>query len=539
MRSPSATGRATLLCLLCLPALASRCDDKTPDSDDLTDTAAEAFWDTTEVLGVPNIDDDDENDVEDWDDGANGDDDDLATLDIPATVFDEVGGSMDLTLTGEGIRVWLDGAVLLDAEQPTATLGGAEACSLRVEFQDFLVSGSLGFEGGDRSHEVALLSSPLVLNHHLQAATHLFVISVSGPGYNNASMVADLQDILGSERVTVAPGTQFGEDVWVQDEIEFARARAPGLSLEVVIDSIRSQGGRYLDHFAEDYLQEPGVAIRTWGAGMANSLDSFGNLETAPPTTAGGVDYPLGRIYAGGSFDLHPNAVFWDFLGAQGVQAPFRPDSTWLCVGHVDEFTAFLPDPSAPRGFRLAVVDVGVAYDLLDALDPGLAIPKYTAVHGYSTVGELVSDDTLRAWNEDIQRDDIEPAIEVYMDAMGLDEGDLIRVPGIFEENAWCRNYALALIPGMVNLAVFTEADAPAKLLIADPFLRSSTMTQEEDPFLAAWDALMPQDSERYYLDDWSVYHEGWGEVHCGTNIRREPGADWWDSARHLLGGEE
>jgi protein-arginine deiminase len=537
-RPPSAH-RAALLGLLCLPALASRCDDATPDSEAPRDTGLDSFWDTTEVLGIPNLDDDDENAVADWEDTAHGDDDDLATLTVPAAVLADAGGSLALTLTGTGIRVWLDGAVLLDAEHPTATLAGEEARLLRIEFEDFLLSGTLGISGGDRSLDVALLSSPLVLNHHLQAGTMLYVIALSAMGYSNAAMVADLQEILGEERVLAAPGNDFGQDVWIQDEIEFAHARAPGLSMEVVIDSIRSQGGRYLDHFAEDYLVQPGVAVRTWGSGAPNSLDSFGNLEIAPPGASGGVDYPLGRIYQGGSMDLHPSAVLWDFLNAQAVQAPYRPDSTWLCVGHVDEFTSFVPDPSAPRGFRLLVVDAALAWALLDSLDPAMAIPKYTSAHHYSTIGELVSDDALRAWNEDIQRDHIEPELELYMESMGLDEGDVVRVPGLWEENSWCRNYALALIPGMVNLAVFTEADAPAKLLIPDPFLRDSDMTQEEDAFLAYWDTLMPQDDERYYLDDWSVYHEGWGEIHCGTNIRREPGADWWESARQLLGGEE
>ena len=540
MPRPPSLRRAALLGLLCLPALAGRCDEKPTDSDTLdTGPDADTFWDTTEVLGIPNIDDDDVNGVDDWEDAADGADDDLATLVVPAVAFEEVGGSFALTLTGEGIRVWLDGAVLLDAEHPTATLTGAEARSLRVEFQDFMLTGALGFQGGDRSLEVALRASPLVLNHHLQPGNLLYVIAISAMGYSNVDMVEGLQEILGEERVLAAPGSEFGQDVWIQDEIEFARASAPGLSMEVVIDSIRSVGGRYLDHFAEDYLVAPGVAVRTWGSGTANSLDSFGNLEIAPPATAGGVDYPLGRIYQGGSFDLHPTPALWDFLNAQEVQAPFRPDSTWLCVGHVDEFTAFVPDPSSPKGFRLLVVDQALAYALLDSLDPAMAIPKYTSAHHYSTIGELVSDDALRAWNEDIQRDHIEPQLELYMESMGLDESDVVRVPGLWEENSWCRNYALALIPGMVNLAVFTEADGPAKLLIPDPFLRDSDMTQAEDAFLAYWDSLMPQGDDRYYLDDWSVYHEGWGEIHCGTNIRRDPGADWWVSARHLLGGEE
>jgi protein-arginine deiminase len=33
-------------------------------------------------------------------------------------------------------------------------------------------------------------------------------------------------------------------------------------------------------------------------------------------------------------------------------------------------------------------------------------------------------------------------------------------------------------------------------------------------------------------IDDWTGYHSGWGEVHCGTNVKRtppSPSTDWWE----------
>jgi len=54
---------------------------------------------------------------------------------------------------------------------------------------------------------------------------------------------------------------------------------------------------------------------------------------------------------------------------------------------------------------------------------------------------------------------------------------------------------------------------------------------------IAAWDALMPEGLETWYLDDWYVYHEGVGEIHCGTNTRRTPIDDWWSTSTHLFGG--
>lgn len=32
------------------------------------------------------------------------------------------------------------------------------------------------------------------------------------------------------------------------------------------------------------------------------------------------------------------------------------------------------------------------------------------------------------------------------------------------------------------------------------------------------------------FIDDWSTYHLAYGEVHCGTNVKRTPPAvNWWD----------
>ncbi len=527
--------RAALLCALALPLTAANCGGK-DDTAPLGETGGtgltpDDFWEIEAVYGIANIDDDDENGTSDWDDGGSATDNDLAILHVPANV-----GDLSLSLDGAGIRVWYDGAVLLDEATTTANLSGSEAKQLGVEFAEPMSEGSLGVEGSG-SNTIALLGGPITLNHHLQVANHLWVMSMSMAGYSNAEMVADLQEILG-DRVTVVPANNYGGDVWVQDELEFAYRRMEGHEGQLIVDSIRSQMNRYLDAFPENELQEPDVAVGTWGAGTPNSLDSFGNLETAPPVTVDGVDYPLGRIYYGGDDALHPAVGLTSFLQSQRVQAPIRPDSSWLCVGHVDEFFTFVPDASSAKGFKLIVTDVDVTWALLDSLDPGTSIPQYQSAHGYGTIGELVGDSALRAMNEDIQRDEIEPQIEYLKTELGLEDSDIIRVPGIWEENSWCRNYALALIPGLVNLAVFTEAEGDHKLLIADPFLRGSGEEQAADPYIALWDSLMPAGNATFYLDNWDVYHEGWGEVHCGTNIRRDMGADWWTEASHLLGGE-
>jgi len=524
-----------LLCALALPLMAANCgkQDDTSGETGHTGISPSDFWEIESFYGAPNIDDDDENGTVDWDDAVATVDNDWAELVIPAGV-----GDLNLGLTGESVRVWFDGALLLDATTTSASLTGADAKTLSIEFGEPVAQGELSFDGGGDSNTIALMAAPLTLNHHFQVGTHLWILSVNSMGYSNASMVTDLETILGSDRVTAVAGTGYGNDVWVQDEFEFGYRRIADNDGEIIVDSIRSQQGRYLDPFPEEQLQRPDVAVGTWGSSTPNSLDSFGNLETSPPVTVDGVEYPLGRIYYGGDDGLHPSVGLTSFLQSQQVQAPVRPDSSWLCVGHVDEFFTFVPDSSSPKGFTLLVTDVDLAWDLLDSMDPSTEIPKYTSAHHVSTIGDLVDDQALRDLNDDIQQDEIERVILDLKAEFGLDDSDITRVPGIWEENSWCRNYALALIPGLVNLAVFTEATGDHKLLIADPFLRDSGEDQSTDPYIALWDSLMPPGTESFYLDNWDVYHEGWGEVHCGTNIHREVGADWWTDATHLLGGE-
>ena len=526
-----------LLCALALPLIAANCgkqDDTNLGETGATGLTPDDFWDMASLIGVANIDDDDMNGTWDWDDAVWTDDNDVSELVIPEGV-----GDLSVSLTGASIRVWLDGVVLLDETTTTATVTGTEARTLGIEFGDLLVEGSLDFEQGSTTNSVALMSAPLTLNNHFQAGTHLWMLSVNYAGYSNASMVSDLQAVVGADRFTAVDGNSYGSDVWVQDEFEFGYRRTAENSGELILDSIRSQAGRYLDAFPEEQLQEPDVAVGTWGNGTPNSLDSFGNLETSPPVTVDGVDYPLGRIYFGGDDQLHPSVALTSFLASQQVQSPVRPDSSWLCVGHVDEFFTFVPDSSSAKGFKLLVTDVDLAWDLLESMDPSTAIPKYTSAHHVSTVGDLVNDQALRDMNEDIQQDEIERVIVDLKAYFGLDDADITRVPGIWEENQWCGSYVLALIPGLVNLAVFTEADGDNKLLIADPFLREDENDQASDPYIALWDSLMPPGNTTHYVDNWDVYHEGWGEVHCGTNIHRELGPDWFTEATHLLGGEE
>lgn len=535
----------------------SSADDSSPDTEDSLDDSGDSGDDTgdppsriDDVFGVPNLDDDDRDRVADWSQlGEASGDNERAGLRIPASLLAPAtakGGSFSLTLRSgqEDLRVWSEGSVVLGA-----TAGGsitrvevpasAEDVLYEVEFRDLLSEGWITAraerDGAETwSAEVRLLASPYVHSHHGLAAEALWAVESNYWGVSNSAMIDELESTLGSLFVAIN-GSRYLEDVWVQDEFDFGTLLSPDGRVDYILDSVRN---REIDPYDEAEWLEPDVVIASYGRpSTAASFDYFGNLEATPPLEAEGVSYPLGRVYYGGEGRNAPQAELLDFLDAQRVQPPLAWDSSWLCVGHIDEFVSFVPDPTRPKGFKVAIADVDAAWDLIDGLSASQAIPRYRTLHGYSTIGGLQEDRALRSLNEDIQKDEVDPVRERIMADLDLEEDDFIRVPALWEEPRGCGRYVAALIPGIVNLAVFGTDPEHPYLLIADPYLRGSGEPESSDPLIAALASLWPPTATPVYLDDWNVYHAMLGEVHCGSVTRRTPSARWWESALSLIGG--
>ncbi|MBW2525758.1 MAG: hypothetical protein JRI23_16360, partial [Deltaproteobacteria bacterium] len=484
------------------------------------------------VLGVPNVDDDDEDGQADWLQAPFEADDDLASWSLPPERLADLGGldSIELALAGDvdGVRLWKDDTIVLGVGSEAEPIvehvlraddSGAE---LVVEFGDFHRQATLTVVALDGANaeldrfDVALLSAQLVIQHHLQATERVYGVRTG----SNDAMVSGLASAAGSSFVAIE-----SYDPWIQDELQWAAATAPAMRLDVAMDSIRD---RELDSFVKS-LQAPDVQPITWGpAGAATTEDKFGNLEVTPPHTAGGTDYGLGRIYYGAKGTLGPNQELTAFLAEQSVQAPFALDTSWLCIGHVDEFVTFVPAPSSAKGFVVLFADVDAGYEVLEAMEPSTALPRYAATHGYGSVGAIVADAALRTLNEQVQIDHLDPLRAQLMAELDLAETDLVRVPALFERWGYCPYGSepievVALVPALVNLAVVTLPDEPVTLLVPDPFLRPSGAAQSTDPLVQAFTSLMPAGVEVVFLDDWFSYHAGGGEVHCGTSVARTP----------------
>jgi hypothetical protein len=505
------------------------------------DGPEQVTWTFKNVNGLANVDNDDGS-QNDWNQSPFAADDDFSTLTLPAAQLALVpaGGSVELSLAGDmpSVRVF-DGAThILGNERGSAThsftpTGGDKTFS--VELGAYLAKAELTItakdSGGAVAHttKVTLQAAPLIMNHHLQPAEHLWAVAVNG---NNA-FIQGYQQALGA-KFTAVSGNSVAGDVWIQDEFELATMIGEqNQRTDVVIDSIRNRG---LQNYSGQWNNGPDEYSQTWGnPQQATSYDSFGNLEATPPFSVGGVEYPYGKIYYGRINNSGLNSTLGNFLTSQKVQAPFQIPTNWLCVGHVDEFISFVPAPGSAKGFKLIVSDTAAGYALLATLPQSSQLPLYGQDHGYSTVGSLVNDASLRALNEDLQADYLEPTIAKFKTEMGLTDADIIRLPSLFEQPSGCNGRVAALIPGMVNLIVANVDGTTTHLFTADPFFRA-VQAQSSDPVIAAFQALMPAGMTMHFLDNWDTYHMGLGEVHCGTNVRRTPTAMWWNTATHLMG---
>lgn len=523
-------------------ALAASC---APGSDDdraggaggkADDVGAGAWAGIADVYGVPNLDDDG-GDGQDWTNAPAAVDDDRSPLVIPDAVFDGLpdGHSIVLSLRGNTdlVRVWSAGKVILGAGSTEATVAIDRAhAALEVEFGDYRVSATIAIDHVDEDGmrvdggQVAAVASPLIINHHLQPTEHMWAMAVEDPGYDNTALIEAYTAALG-DKFSPVDADRYDYDVWVQDEIEFATATGiGGKRLDIVIDSIRDRG---LDDLPEDEMVGPGTISSTWGDHFdRTSYDSFGNLDASPPVVVGGMSYPFGRIYYGRVGTTGLNGELAAFLQQQSVQAPLELDTKWLCVGHVDEFISFVPDPGSAKGFKMLYADVPSAVAILNALPASRRLPKYEFDYGYATVGDMLADDAMIALNQDLQTDKLDPIKQQLMAGLGLTDDDVILVPTLFERVGGCSGRVVALVPGMVNLIVANVPGEPIRLFVPDPFFREVPSNQDNDPFIDAFRAAMPAKLELHFVDNWDVYHLGLGEIHCGTNVRRTPLASWW-----------
>lgn len=437
------------------------------------------------------------------------------------------------------------------------------------------------------SDAVTLRVAPLLTQHHLQATQQVMVSKVQGNGPDSRlqrAFVAALEKEVKKAGVTT-PLVTFEKyaDRWAQDFVEpaYVSMTGPGGQRQVMRVMLRSaqpdrDAGREL--FERVRGRDIGVVQVTDRAEPDDwSLNSMGNLETIPPYTHGGRSFPAGRIIMGERKDsgARPSKVMRTLLASQGLQNPLLLDTSWLGVGHVDEFVQFLP-ADTPRGWRIGIADPQAGLRLLrDAKRYGHGRTKMFSVPGRSdtpapkeTIEQALASRHLVADNEMATRR-IAANLEILKRETGVTDEEIVRVPALYtrDSEALTADGQEVPVPRLTRMGAGSDlADGlrehgQQKWLAANPAQRAAapaTVTtsayvpgavngvllgrdrylapRQWGPVIGGKDIFTEAVTAAYlrvglkvsYIDDWYTYHLGMGEVHCGTNTLRDATAAWW-----------
>jgi protein-arginine deiminase len=299
---------------------------------------------------------------------------------------------------------------------------------------------------------VAVRVAPVLTHHHGQLAQRIFSTG-RNLGSNDVQQryVDDLKRNVASSGIK-EPIFYFDTwDIWTQDFFETGYSSMPGpngpVSIRIMIRSVQSSREAGRDAFHELRSDKVGAVQHP---GNGDTIDSTGNLETIPPYAHNGKSYPAGRNIMGAWDGRKPLMV--EFLKAQEVQDPLILDTTWLYVGHVDEFIQFLPAQNK-LGWIIMVADPIQGLDLMNkaakdghgkvkavsrSLKPDeakrgdLCLPR-------QTIEEVLKFDRLDEINKKAAQR-IEANLDILKSETGITDEDIHRLPSLFyfgEATSW------------------------------------------------------------------------------------------------------
>ncbi|MEU0397919.1 protein-arginine deiminase domain-containing protein [Streptomyces sp. NPDC006208] len=584
-----------------------------------TDTADEDTWSAGRgAVLLPNIDDDTKrcpvkgangrplsdaklaacNDAADSKVNGSADAADLARVrsvpmaNLPATA----SGTLKVVKGGSKTRVFVKRSTGWTQVTATTRLTAAELRSgveLGVEGRDVIrdsavwdgravIRLTVASGGRSTSDDVTLRVAPLLTHHHLQKAQQLLVTKVKGRDQFARQQQAFVKG-LAAEVASAGIGKplltfdKYG-DIWAQDFVEpgYVSMTGPDGRRQAIRVMLRSaQADREAGRELFEKLRGNGVGV-VQVSGVRDSeewtLNSMGNLETVPPYSYGGRSFPAGRIIMGERKDngSKPARAMRTLLKSQGFQDPLLLDTSWLHVGHVDEFVQFLP-ADTPRGWKIGIADPEAGLRLLREAKAaghgrtrmfsvpgarGLPAPKETIDQALASKW-LVKDNTMAA-----QR--IEANLEILKRETGVTDAEVVHVPALYtrgtgDEEQGNRMPRLTRMgagkaPDAVReygqqkeLARHADGAAARETVMTSAYVPGAVngivlgdnrylAPRQWGPVIGGKDIFTSAVNAAYsgagmkvsYLDDWYTYHLGAGEVHCGTNTLRDASAPWW-----------
>ena len=374
--------------------------------------------------------------------------------------------------------------------------------------------------------------------------------SQSGESANHKVFIEDLRQAVAESRIETPVKLMSTIDNWAQDYVEFGYLSMPkpdGKRAIIQVAMRSTQPGRVGGRAVFDFKGPGFGAIQLGGEGY-HQVDSFGNLETVPPYSLGNKTYPVGRIIYGDAGDgISPHKDWRNFFASQEIQDPIILDTSWLAIGHVDEFVQFVP-ADTPRGWKMTILSPELLIRMLEkAVEEGYGDVLAYSKPGHSdrTISDILNNKKLMAENQFAQQK-INENKALLVKELGLSNDEIIEIPGIVKQAFFDEE----------DLADFAKVDykgpeddmeityGPGKLLSAHPGAINGIVIDETHyispqqfgPVIEGVDILQSAVTNAYkqggldvtYVDDWYTHHAIAGEVHCGTNTIREIGSQWW-----------
>ncbi|WP_405056731.1 protein-arginine deiminase domain-containing protein [Kribbella sp. NBC_01505] len=422
---------------------------------------------------------------------------------------------------------------------------------------------------GGGSSTVTLHEAPVLTQLNTQKLEQVITEKSSDEDAEGKKWRADTEAVI--KKAGVPGGLRqldLSGDQWAQDIFEPAYTSIPGpggkpQGMKLLIGSVnddRRVASRII--FTELAGADiGGVHVEHVPVPFENSsYDSMGNLETIPATSS----YPNGRVVIGGDGLVHgktgPAPEMLTLLKSQGLQDPIPLDTSWLTIGHVDEFIQFVPVPGSRLGWKAVVADPTAGLKLLAEVKkaghggdrmhgnlPKLEWP-YDERIDQRTTNEFLADEQFVGTNERAA-ERIRANLDVLRDKAGLTEADLVRVPALYT--------ARSLDWGMLETSIRTMPDGPAKdakvkelnamrdgvaevpgtvnglVLNAGRYIAPKPfgpVVGGKDVFAdAITKAFRKVGYQVTYVNDLTSTHVSEGEIHCATNTLRDSLTNrWW-----------
>lgn len=570
--------------------------DGVADEKDLEAMPPAGGWSATAGASfLANIDDDDGDHIRDADDDkVNGDADalDLAPIQIAAWPEVPEGATGVLTLDQASlanVRVFKRNAdntwaLVLGSVGPCT--GGAAPCtltpSLTLTTDEIRAGVRFGIEGRDfvRGSEPGAWNGRVTVSWTISDKAGAVITSEAVPTgkaevvmrvapwvlFGNLSPFDTIYSSKGSTAfvngITAAANAAGGmtyltyagsvwDDQWTQDFFQTGWTAIPGPNGTVQGMRIanarpwgRDDGVNFLPitYLKNRYLAaDRGILEIYKEAGTGDTWDSHGNHDLLPPYENGDQKFPLGRIVTGSNI-LPETGAFYD---AQGLQSPhFVLDSSWLDVGHIDEYLSYVP-AKTPRGWKLLVASPKLARSMFEKAkadgNGGVSMfvgkkwydLKDNYVNAVTTIDEVLANADIMQWSQEAQAE-IDVNVAKLKQEVGLADDEIIEIPFLFMEY-W--GGKIAYQPGTVNLLAFGD-----HVVHPDPFgpviggvdiFKQDLIDRLGSPMHQL--GKDGQGLEVHFTDDWSLYHILSGEVHCGSNVEASaPFSDvrWWETGR-------